>query len=241
MRLEGKHVSEREQETMIRGEMELMRGCDALAAVCERERQHLVAHGYDRVHVLGHALAPEPTPKGFDGRRDLLFVGSVHEPKSPNVDSLEWFIRKCLPRVAERLGRGVRLVVAGHGTSEFLGDYDCDQIKVLGAVDDLTALYDDARVFVAPTRFAAGIPHKAHEAAARGIPIVTTTLIASQLGWRDGEELLAADDPTAFAAACARLYTDRPLWERLRANALARVGSECCPAKFVERLREIIE
>ena len=35
------------------------------------------------------------------------------------------------------------------------------------------------KVFIAPTRFAAGIPHKVHEATANGIPCVTTELLAN--------------------------------------------------------------
>ena len=50
-------------------------------------------------------------------------------------------------------------------------------------VDDLTPLYEDARVFVAPTRYSAGISLKVIEAAARGVPIVCTPLVSRQLGW----------------------------------------------------------
>ena len=68
-------------------------------------------------------------------------------------------------------------------------------------VDDLTPLYDDARVFVAPTRYSAGISLKVIEAAARGVPIVCTPLVARQLGWISGEELLTAETPAEFACA----------------------------------------
>ena len=40
---------------------------------------------------------------------------------------------------------------------------------MLGRVDDIGPALDAARVAVAPTRFAAGIPHKAHQAAMLGI------------------------------------------------------------------------
>jgi glycosyltransferase involved in cell wall biosynthesis len=107
-------------------------------------------------------------------------------------------------------------------------------------VDDLTELYDDARLFIAPTRYSAGISLKSYEAAAHGLPIVATTQIGQQLDWTHETELLLADDEQAFAVACARLYRARALWQRLRAQALQRVQTECCPVSFTEQLKAII-
>jgi glycosyltransferase involved in cell wall biosynthesis len=113
-------------------------------------------------------------------------------------------------------------------------------VQVLGRVDDLTEAYNNARLFIAPTRFSAGIAHKVHEAAAHGLPLVATSSIGKQLGWSHEKEVLLADDEKSFAAECVRLYQDRQLWQRLRQNALARIETECCPAAFSERLRAIV-
>jgi glycosyltransferase involved in cell wall biosynthesis len=109
-------------------------------------------------------------------------------------------------------------------------------------VADTTPLYEAARIFIAPTRFAAGTPYKIYEAAAMGLPCVVTTLLAEQLGWRDGEELLAvpADEPMAFAAAIARLYHDEALWMRLRAGALKRLARENSPADFARAVKNLL-
>jgi glycosyltransferase involved in cell wall biosynthesis len=102
----------------------------------------------------------------------------------------------------------------------------------LGAVPDLSQVYSQARVFVAPTRFAAGIPLKVIEAAARGLPSVVTPLLAEQLGWRHEGEVLVAATPEAFADQCMRLHEDEALWERLREGALRRVARDFDPALF---------
>jgi hypothetical protein len=107
-------------------------------------------------------------------------------------------------------------------------------------VEELAPALAQARVLVVPTRFGAGIPHKVHQAAMLGIPMVVTSLIAGQLGWQKGQEILEADDPVAFAEACARLYQDQALWERLRAAALARARLDCAPENFAARLKEIV-
>src|SRR5262249_29154155 len=113
--------------------------------------------------------------------------------------------------------------------------------RVLGYVPDLSECYDCARVFVAPTRFGAGIPHKVHEAAAHGLPVVATPLLATQLGWRDGSNLAVGSDVEEFAAKCIELYTNEDLWTRLRKAALEAVQAECSTEMFENRLRQILE
>src|SRR6185503_12342195 len=102
---------------------------------------------------------------------------------------------------------------------------DHPRVTLRGAVSDLTPLYDSHRVFVAPTRFAAGTPYKVHEAASFGLPVVATELLRRQLGWENGRDLLSADatDPAAFARHAIVAQRDEALWSRLRDTSLERL------------------
>jgi hypothetical protein len=93
---------------------------------------------------------------------------------------------------------------------------------------------------VVPTRFAAGLPHKVHQAAMLGIPMVVTELIFGQLGWERDADVLVADDPYGFAAACVRLYRDGALWEQMRGHARARAVRDCDPEAFRATVGEIV-
>ena len=97
-------------------------------------------------------------------------------------------------------------------------------------------MYNISRVFIAPTRFAAGIPHKIHEAAANGLPSVTTSLLAQQLGWKDSKELLVGDTPEAYAAQCIKLYQDEKLWQDVRDAGLAAIVEDCSQETFRKNL-----
>jgi glycosyltransferase involved in cell wall biosynthesis len=209
--------------------------------VSDQESREFSRHGSGHVSVLGHTLRAVPTPNGFAARKDLLFVGAIHEHKSPNADSVLWFSRKILPRVQKLLGYNISLSIAGVMPAKFEAGLDRAWIEVKGVVKDLSALYNQRRIFIAPTRFSSGIPHKIHEAAAYGVPVVATSLVGRQLGWTGGHELLLADDEDAFAQACARLYRDPDLWNRLRENALSRIARECSPELFTQQLRTILE
>jgi glycosyltransferase involved in cell wall biosynthesis len=135
---------------------------------------------------------------------------------------------------------GASFVVAGYGTDEVLGDLNGPTVRVLGAQENLRPLYERARAFVVPTRYAAGLPFKAHEAAAFGVPLVVSDIIARQMQWRDGIDYLVAGDADTFAQQCSRLYSDAALWQTLRTNALQRVIDELSPDAFAESIRSVL-
>ena len=80
-----------------------------------------------------------------------------------------------------------------------------------------------------------------HEAAAKGIPSVTTTLLATQLGWQDETQLLVADAAKDYAEQCLRLYQDAQLWERIRRSALEAIAVDCSVAQFDEKLAQLFQ
>jgi len=151
-----------------------------------------------------------------------------------------FFCREVLPALRTGGRCSAPIVVAGAAIPDHLAAFDDSTISWHSHVDDLTPLYDDARVFVAPTRYAAGISLKIIEAAARGVPIVCTTLVAQQLGWTGGIDVLTANSPEDFASAIASLYGDQPLWWQLREAALKRVMNEYNFAEFRSALRNAL-
>ena len=240
-RLQGRPLSTEEVQELIGEEVRLAHDSFCVASVSDNEARNFVEHGVKKAYTLSHAVALRPTPNPFSVRRDLLFVGPVRELDSPNGDAVRWFIRDIFPLVQERLGRDVKFLVAGPNNPEVTKELEGGSIEFMGKVDDLTELYNRARLFVAPTRFSAGIPLKILETASHGVPVVATTLVADQLGWKHECELLVARDAEGFAAECVRLYEDGALWDKLRANSLARVSADNSPEAFSARLGAIVE
>jgi glycosyltransferase involved in cell wall biosynthesis len=218
--------------------------CDHVIAVSERDAAVLRRSGLANVSVLGHIRTPTPTPRRFTSRNGLLFVGAIHEQESPDYDSLCWFVDNVLPLVERALGWETRLTIVGYTAPNVSMNRFADHPRVTlrGTVPDLVPLYDSHRLFVAPTRFAAGSPYKVHEAASFGLPVVASALLASQLGWRDGEALLVAptDDAERMAERIVTLYRDEALWQRLRDGALARLVAENSPGSYRQPLLDAL-
>jgi glycosyltransferase involved in cell wall biosynthesis len=218
--------------------------CQSIVAVNGAEAQRLRSLGIADVTVLGHLCRPQPTGRAFADRAGMLFVGAIHEADSPNYDSLLWFIREVLPIVEQSLGWETRLTVAGYLAADVSLDQfrDHPRVTLRGTVAELERLYDSHRVFVAPTRFAAGAPYKVHEAAAFGLPVVATELLREQLGWENGTDLLAApaSDPAEFAKHIVTFYRDPSEWEKVRANALARIQAEHGRAPYAAAIQHAL-
>jgi len=238
--LTGKPMSAQESAQALSDELALARRAQGIFAVNDLDAEQFRLAGHKDVRVLGHALVPILTPNNFHARAGLLFVGNMDSDLSPNVDSMIWFAHQIAPLLSRVHHLDWHLDAIGRADAWELRRITLTEIHWHGPVTDPTENYNRARIFIAPTRFAAGMPHKIHEAAARGVPVVATSILAQQLGWQAEHDLLVADSPQDFAAQIVRLYRDQDLWQRLRDNAFARVKSDCAPEKFRGVLSDIL-
>ena len=218
--------------------------CRMIVAVNALDVRILREAGYENVAELGHMCPVRPTPASWGERQNMLFLGAIHEPNAPNHDSLIWFVDKVLPLLKGRLPEDVRFTVAGfRGASVDLSALGQDtRVELMGAVENPSELYASHRLFIAPTRFAGGIPFKVHEAASYGLPVVASDLLCRQLGWRNGLEIVSGgdNDPERFAAQIVALYTDEELWNTVREGALRILETENSAKAYSVRLNSIL-
>lgn len=164
------------------------------------------------VRVFPNALPEVPRPSVAEANA-IAFSGNLEY--HPNVEAVRWFRTRIWPRIRERapgiewrlLGSNPEAVAAFTG-----GD---PRIRVVGPVDDAVAHLSEAKVCLAPLLSGSGTRFKILEAWAAGRAVVSTTLGAEGLGAVDGEHLLLADNPGAFADAVLRLCNDSSLRARL--------------------------
>lgn len=236
--IEGRPLSPAQRRSLIDAEMALAHGADVVVAVSEVEAAHYRDAGYADVRVLGHALDVVPATPGFESRRGFVFVGALPADDTPNADSLVWFVSEVWPAVVAALGPDAVLHVVGRCDAPRVLELAAPTVRLHGQVDDLGPHLDAARVFVVPTRYAAGVPHKAHEAAARGLPLVATPLIAAQLGWED--IVAVGRDAAGFAAQCIALHGNPARWNAMREQLLAAVVRDCAPKRFAQTVTDLV-
>jgi GT2 family glycosyltransferase len=160
----------------------------------------------------------------FKERRDICFLGGYRH--TPNVDAVKHFVTSILPLI-RKFDPSIRLLIAGSNAPQEIRELAGGGIEVLGLVEDLRNLFDRARVFVCPLRYGAGAKGKLMSALSYGLPIVSTPVGVEGAGLLDGEHVLVADTPEAFAKTTLKLYNDEVLW-----NHLSKVGQTLLKKDF---------
>jgi glycosyltransferase involved in cell wall biosynthesis len=151
---------------------------------------------------------------------DVAFAGPLRW--YPNRQGVEWFVRDVWPLVHARSPLS-RFKVMGEPPADRWHVPVSAGVDVLGHVPVVEAELASCKVVVVPLLSGSGIRLKILNAAAWGIPVVSTAVGAEGLAFHDGSEILIRDDPAEFAEAVLRLITDDQLWHRVRMAALERV------------------
>lgn len=199
-----------------RYERDIVRHFDETWLISNAERQKLLAGKSDaNVFVVPNGVdSARYRPSGLPTESPrLTFVG--HMGVFHNIDAAEYLVREILPRVRVAFP-GASLDLVGAEPSPLVQNLaNTAGVRVLGHVADLNASLNDAAIFVAPLRFAAGVQNKVLEAMAVGLPVVTTTFVNDGLGAEDGRQLLVADEADQFADAVLTLLKNPQLRQDL--------------------------
>jgi polysaccharide biosynthesis protein PslH len=156
---------------------------------------------------------------------DILFCGSMDW--LPNVDAVEHFLADVLPLIREQLPEAT-FTIAGRSPDARVmkAVQGVAGVSVTGKVDDMRPYLWGSKISIVPIRIGGGTRLKIYECMAAGLPVVSTTVGAEGLGYNDGADILIADDPRDFAAACIRLLSDNAFRGSIAASALDRAQRE---------------
>ena len=179
---------------------------------------------------LGGGPAPLVVPNGvdlsryeprFDGAAtgSLLFVGDLSWP--PNAEALRWFAREVWPLVRESAPRA-RVRVLGRDAPADLARA-VPEWEFLGEGGDTRPEWARADAAIVPLRAGGGTRLKVLEAAACGVPVLSTRVGAEGLDLEPEKEILLRDDPRGFADAAVRLVESASLRSSLSKAAREKV------------------
>jgi glycosyltransferase involved in cell wall biosynthesis len=176
---------------------------------------------FDTIPICVDVDAIKPaTPK--NGSQDTLHLGTMFW--MPNVEGVLWFAREVWPIVRQRLPQATFTVV-GKNPPASVRELAAESpqgpgsgIVVTGYVADPQPYLENAAVFVVPLFSAGGMRVKIVDGWRWGLPIVSTTIGAEGIRYRDGENILIADSPEDFSRAVLRVLSEPDLAQRLRVN-----------------------
>jgi glycosyltransferase involved in cell wall biosynthesis len=207
--------------------------------VCsEADRRRLNSlSGTDRVHTIPNSVIFPPQAAGRTSEALVMFVGSMGS--RPNAQAVDTLVQEVWPLVRARAPQA-RLAIIGKG-SELTASYPPvdPSVRFLGFVDDLDSWYARARIVCCPISHGSGTRVKIIEAAAHARAIVSTSMGAEGLNFRDGREILLREGPSALADACVELLNDPSRADHLGSAARARAAERYERSAVVRQLAGI--
>jgi glycosyltransferase involved in cell wall biosynthesis len=228
---------------MLAYEQKVCRASKFIIAVSEIDAKRMTSmFGVSAVRPVstGEDIDYFRPPAASAAMGDLMFSGSMDW--LPNVDAMEFFLAEVLPLIrAERPGTTVTIAGRSPDPRVMKAAQGLEGVSVTGSVPDMRPYMWGAKASIVPIRIGGGTRLKIYECMAAGLPIVSTTVGAEGLAYTNGEDILIADSPADFAAACLRLLTQEDERQAIAANALHLVETRFSWAAVTSEFEAILQ
>jgi glycosyltransferase involved in cell wall biosynthesis len=233
-----------ECKKMLSYEQNVVRKFDHIIAVSEHDKR-LISEWTDpsRITVVPTGVDvrqyhPDVSPRANEPL--VLFVGAMDW--EPNIDAVEYFCREIWPSIQTKVPTA-RFRILGRNPVRRVQGLASRSVEIIGSVPSVVDHLWQSVVVVVPLRVGGGTRLKIYEAMAAGKAVVSTTVGAEGLDVHHGEDILLADDPSAFAASVTMLLQDaetRGRYERAAAALAARYDWPAIGDRFGQVLEALL-
>ena len=148
---------------------------------------------------------------------DLIFLGSMDW--MPNIDGMQWFFTEIWPLILAKRPQTTLAIVGRKPGPAILALGEKPGIQVTGTVPDVRPWLHGSKLSIVPLRIGGGTRLKIYESMAARVPVVSTTIGAEGLDYRNQETIAIADSPALFAEQCLNLLGDAPSMNRMSGAA----------------------
>lgn len=219
-------IFRREYKRLLAYEAEVAQRFDEICIISERDKNDLPELAKSKAKIVSNGIdteyyQPQPhVPKTVD----LVFVGAMSY--MPNIEAARFIVEEILPELQD-LGIDASVSIVGANPSAEVKMMASEKINITGRVPDTRMYYAQAKVMVAPMFINTGIQNKILEAAAMGLPIVTTPEANTAIGAEAGKQILLASTAKEFANQIALLLNNETV-----STSVAKAGREFILSRF---------
>jgi polysaccharide biosynthesis protein PslH len=146
----------------------------------------------------------------------LFHLGSMDW--KPNIEGVEWFIDKIWPSITLKMPQ-VKLYLAGREMPKNITNWKLPNVIVLGEIESAVKFMQSKSVMIVPLLSAGGIRVKIIEGLALGKTIISTKIGAEGIDYKNGENILIANNAEEFTASISKLFVDEEYFKTIGRNA----------------------
>ena len=204
-------------EQMYRREIDDLNCYDTVVTLTDVDRKELQSVGVNVPIMVSPASVNAQTMDydGWNGR--IVFLGGYGH--TPNKEGMEWFLKNVTPLIDWK-NKAVSSVdiIGGGWPAEVEGIAENIKVNRLGFVENLA---DAAKgsIMIIPILSGSGMRMKILEAAAMGLPMITTSVGVEGLSFENETSCMIADTPQDFAMAIDKVISSENLRKELTDNA----------------------
>lgn len=204
-------------EQMYRREIDDLNCYDTVVTLTDVDRKELQSVGVNVPIMVSPASVNAQTMDydGWNGR--IVFLGGYGH--TPNKEGMEWFLKNVTPLIDWK-NKAVSSVdiIGGGWPAEVDGIAENIKVNRLGFVENLA---DAAKgsIMIIPILSGSGMRMKILEAAAMGLPMITTSVGVEGLSFENETSCMIADTPQDFAMAIDKVISSESLRKELTDNA----------------------
>lgn len=109
----------------------------------------------------------------------MLFVGSLF---GPNLDGVKWYVINVAPYVK------YKTLVVDKGFETVKDELFCDNVEIIGTLEDMSEYYNGAKAVVMPILYGDGMKVKTAEGLMYGKTVIGTTEAFEEYSVKNGQE-----------------------------------------------------
>jgi glycosyltransferase involved in cell wall biosynthesis len=222
-----------------RYELEQLKLYDALVPISKRDAKILFCEGLptfvapagidlSEIKIINDLATEFPS---------LFYIGALDW--FPNQQGLEWFFEEVWIELIRKVPN-VKFYLAGRNPNSwgYLKRKKLKNVEILGEVEDAYRFMSSKAIMVVPLFAGSGIRVKILEAMALGKVVISTTIGAEGIDFRDGENILIADTKEKFLEQIMRCLADRRLCQTIGEKASEFVKEKYDLNKIAKNLLE---
>ena len=220
-------------------ELEVIDQSDVAICYTEAERAVITSHVMKESNILRCPWVVQANTEvaPFSAREGIAFLGGYGH--RPNVEAIDFFCGQVMPALVTEMP-DIVFRIYGSKVPESFKAYESDNIKVVGFVEDVSDVYQNARVFVSPLLSGAGLKGKVIDCMAAGLPSVMTSVSVEGTGLVHSQSTFLAESVSEWCEYIKLLYEDEHTWQMHSNNSLQVASSLFSPAEGVKSMRKIL-
>jgi glycosyltransferase involved in cell wall biosynthesis len=194
-----------------------------------------------KVRIVPWTVPLAAVQKPLADRSGIAFIGNFAH--APNIDAARWLVDEIMPLVWET-EPDLPCLIAGSDMSDDLHQQLARPgVKVLGRVERLGEVFEQARLTIAPLRFGAGLKDKVLRSMAAGLPCVGTSEAFDGMQGlpRAITDTCRRDTAAGLAAAIVRMHCDEAANTNCAQAGLEYIGAFYNEARVNALMRELAQ